>query len=190
LKSTSKPGIQNPKSTIIEVPHSDNKKEKTMSIITKSIVNADREARYLSGGELSAIRDFFAGGRSRLRIATILTENEQQIVEKGSLKFWERCPDTPSNSGNRTYRASCLRDQSWYIRLITYAIVVGDVEPLRDWEIGVLGVQEMYISLKIPLRNLVEAIRCLKEVSLDLLTLEDAAQVAPYFDYLIQGLTP
>lgn len=164
-------------------------KEK-MSIITKSIANADREARYLSVGELGAIRDFFEGGRDRFRIATVLAENEQQIVEKASLKFWERCPDTPSNSGNRTYRASCMRDQSWYIRLISYAVVEGDVESLKDWQVGVLGVREMYVTLEIPLRNLVEAIRCLKEVSLDLLSLEDAAEVALYFDYLIQGLSP
>lgn len=173
------------------VPHSlmlAREKEKTMSIITKAIANADREARYLSAGELRAIREFYEDGQHRLRIATILAENEQQIVEKGSLRFWERCPDTPSNSGNRTYRASCLRDQSWYIRLITYSIAVGDIEPLR--EIGTVGVQEMYNSLEIPLRNLVECIRCLKEETLDLLSLADAAEVAPYFDYLIQGMTP
>jgi allophycocyanin-B len=159
-----------------------------MSIITKAIASADREARYLSPGELRTIRDFYNGGENRLRIATILMENEKQIVEKGSLRFWECCPDTPSNSGNRTYRASCLRDQDWYVRLITFAIVVGDVGPLR--EIGIVGVQEMYESLGIPLRNWVECIRCLKEMTLELLSLEDAAEVAPYFDCLIQGMTP
>ena len=48
----------------------------------------------------------------------------------------------------------------------------------------------MYNSLEIPLRNVAECMRCLKEVTLDLLSLEDAAEVAPYFDYLIQGLMP
>ncbi|MEH1912295.1 MAG: allophycocyanin subunit alpha-B [Nostoc sp.] len=159
-----------------------------MSIITKSIASADREARYLNPGELNAIRNFYEGGFSRLRIAVTLTENEEKIVEKASLKFWERCHDTPSNSGNRIYRSSCLRDQGWYIRLITYSILLQDIEPLA--EIGTIGVQEMYNSLEIPLPNLVIAIRCLKEVSLDLFNLEDAAELAPYFDYLIQELTP
>jgi len=159
-----------------------------MSIITKSIAQADREARYLNAGELTAIEDFYQGGVSRLSLATILTENEQKIVQKASLRFWERCPDTPSNSGNRTYRASCLRDQSWYVRLVTYSLVVGDIEPLA--EIGTIGVKEMYESLEIPLPNLVEAIRCLKEVSLELFSSKDANEVAPYFDYLIQALVP
>lgn len=159
-----------------------------MSIITKTIAQADREARYLNAGELIAIGDFYQGGVSRLSLATILTENEQKIVQKASLRFWERCPDTPSNSGNRTYRASCLRDQGWYIRLITYSLVVGDIEPLAD--IGTIGVKEMYESLEIPLPNLVEAIRCLKEVSLELFSSKDVNEVAPYFDYLIQSLMP
>ena len=159
-----------------------------MSIITRSIAQADREARYLSAGELSAIQDFYEGGLSRLELATVLMENEQKLVDKASLRFWERCPDTPSNSGNKTYRASCLRDQSWYIRLITYSLVVGDIEPLA--EIGTIGVQEMYESLEIPLPNLVEAIRSLKEVSLELFSSKNASVVAPYFDYLIQSLMP
>lgn len=159
-----------------------------MSVITRSIVNADREARYLSAGELDAIRDFYENGERRLRLAKILAANEELIVEKGSLKFWERCPHTPSNSGNKTFRASCLRDQTWYIRLITYAVIVGDIDPIES--IGIKGVKEMYNSLEIPLRNLAECMRCLKEVTLGLLMLEDAAEVAPYFDYVIQRMMP
>ncbi len=159
-----------------------------MSIITKSIASADREARYLNPGELDAIRDFYEGGYHRLSLAATLIENEQQIIDNASLRFWECCSDTPSNSGNKIYRSSCLRDQSWYIRLITYSIVVQDIEPLA--KTGTIGVQEMYESLEIPLNNLVIAIHCLKEVALELFTLKDATEVAPYFDYLIHELTP
>jgi len=40
-----------------------------MSIVTKSIVNADAEARYLSPGELDRIKSFVLSGQRRLRIA-------------------------------------------------------------------------------------------------------------------------
>ncbi len=43
-----------------------------MSIVTKSIVNADAEARYLSPGELERIKSFVTTGESRLRIAQTL----------------------------------------------------------------------------------------------------------------------
>jgi allophycocyanin-B len=159
-----------------------------MSIITQSIANADREARYLSRGELNALRHFFEDGDQRLRIASILTANADTIVEKGTERFWQRCHITPSNSGNPTFRASCMRDQGWYVRLVTYAVVVGDIDPLQAS--GIKGAKEMYTSLEIPLKNVAECMRCLKEVALDLLNLEDQAEVAPYFDYLIQGMMP
>lgn len=159
-----------------------------MSIITRSIAIADREARYLSVGELSAICDFYQGGRNRLRIANIISANEESIIERGSQRFWQRCPDTPSNTGNPTFRASCLRDQGWYIRLITYSIIVGDIEPIE--KTGIKGVKEMYQYLEIPLKNVAECMQCLKEVTLEMLALEDIPEVAPYFDYLIQGITP
>ena len=159
-----------------------------MSIITQAIANADREARYLSLGELDAIKHFFVDGQQRLRIASILTANVDTIVERGSQQFWQQRPVTPSNSGNATFQSSCLRDQGWFLRLITYAVVVGDIDPLEAS--GVRGGKEMYLSLEIPLRNVAECMQCLKDATLDLLSLEDAAEVAPYFDYLIQGLMP
>jgi len=81
-----------------------------------------------------------------------------------------------------------MRDQGWYIRLVTYAVVVGDIDPLQAS--GIKGAREMYTSLEIPLKNVAECMRCLKEVALDLLNFEDQAEVAPYFDYLIQGMMP
>jgi allophycocyanin-B len=159
-----------------------------MNVIVRSITNADREARYLNRGELNAISDFYAGGGDRLRIAAILTSQERQIVEQGSLKFWERRPITPSNSGNSTFRASCLHDQAWYVRLVTYAVIVGDVEPIEDS--GIQGAKIMYTSLGVPLENLVDCMQCLKTAALELLSPEDRVQVAPYFDYIIQGMRP
>jgi len=40
-----------------------------MSIVTRSIVNADAEARYLSPGELDRIKNFVTDGQRRLRVA-------------------------------------------------------------------------------------------------------------------------
>jgi len=156
-----------------------------MSIITRSIKSADRQARYLNLGELKAIENFYQGGQDRLRLAQILVANEDAIVNKGSQRFWQRYPNTPSNTGNPTFRASCMRDQGWYLRLITYAIVLEDTKPIE--ESGIKGVKEMYESLEIPLKNLAECIRCLKEVTTEMLSLEDATAIAPYFDYIIQG---
>jgi allophycocyanin-B len=157
--------------------------ESVMSMITRMIAVADREARYLTIAELQTIRDFFEAGQQRVRIANI-----QTIINTGTQRFWERCPVTPSNSGNPTYRASCIRDQGWYIRLVSYALIEGDTKVIDT--VGIRGAKEMYISLGIPLRNLVECMHCLKEAAMDLLSLDDAMVAMPYIDYIITGLTP
>lgn len=159
-----------------------------MSVISQAIATADREVRYLSKGELDAINRFFNNGPQRLRIVSILNSNAEEIVEKGARRFWQRHPITPSNSDNPQFQASCLRDQAWFIRLISYAVAVGDIDPLEAS--GVRGAREMYLSLEVPLRSVALCMRSLKEVTLEMLSREDAAEVGPYFDYLIAGLMP
>lgn len=158
-----------------------------MSMIAELILNADSEARYLGPKEIHIFQDFLKTGEQRMRIARFLAENEQKIVQNGSNRFWERCPVTPSNSGNERKTASCQRDQGWYIRLIAYSVLAGSEKPLE--EIGTIGIKEMYNSLEIPIRNVAECMQCLKEETVSLMNEEDAAEVAPYFDHIIQSLS-
>ncbi|KAM3095362.1 allophycocyanin subunit alpha-B [Phormidesmis sp. 146-35] len=158
-----------------------------MSLVTELILNADSEARYPAPKEIRIFQDFLKTGEQRIRIASVLSENEQRIVQNGSARFWERCPVTPSNSGNPRKTASCQRDQGWYVRLVAYSVLAGSEQPLV--EIGTIGIKEMYNSLEIPLKNLVEAMRCVKEEAISLLSEEDAFEVAPYFDYIIRSLS-
>ena len=158
-----------------------------MSIVSELILNADTEARYPSPKEVRICQDFLRSGDQRIRIASILSENEQRIVQNAFAKFWERVPVTPSNSGNPRKTASCQRDVGWYIRLIAYCVLAGSEEPLE--EIGTIGIKEMYNSLQIPLRNIVECMRCVKEETVSQMSAEDAVEVAPYFDLIIRSLS-
>lgn len=158
-----------------------------MSLVTELILSADSEARYPAPKELRIFQDFVKTGEQRVRIAKALAENEQQIVDRGSQRFWERCPNTPSNSGNERKTASCQRDQGWYVRLIAYAILAGSERPLED--IGTVGIKEMYNNLEIPIRNIAECMRCLKEEAMSILSDEDAQEVAAYFDLIIHSLS-
>lgn len=158
-----------------------------MSLVTELILGADSEARYLAPKELRIFQDFVKTGEQRVRIARALAENEQKIVKNGSQRFWERCPNTPSNSGNDRKTASCQRDQGWYVRLIAYAVLAGSERPLED--IGTVGIKEMYNNLEIPIRNIAECMRCLKEEAMAVLSAEDAQEVAAYFDLIIHSLS-
>ena len=157
-----------------------------MSIVTKSIVNADAEARYLSPGELDRIKSFVSSGAARLRIAETLTGARETIVKQAGDRMFQKRPYIVSPGGNaygEEMAATCLRDLDYYLRLVSYGVVAGDVTPIE--EIGLVGVREMYKSLGTDVGAVAQGIRELKEVSSGLMSSEDAAEAAGYFDYVI-----
>lgn len=157
-----------------------------MSLIAQVIAQSDEADRFLSRTELDKLQDFFKTGETRLKVAQILAQNEQKIVEEGSRRFWKVVPNTPSNSGDPQKTALCQRDQAWYLRLITYAVLAGNMKPLDD--IGINGMREMYVSLGVPVSNIGSCMRSLKEVATGLMSREEADLVKPYFDYLIRAM--
>jgi allophycocyanin alpha subunit len=160
-----------------------------MSIVTKSIVNADAEARYLSPGELDRIKAFVTSGESRLRIAQVLTDSRERLVKQAGDQLFQKRPDVVSPGGNaygEEMTATCLRDMDYYLRLITYGVVSGDITPIE--EIGIVGVREMYKSLGTPIDAVAEGIRALKSSALALMSAEDAAEAGAYFDYVIGAM--
>jgi len=160
-----------------------------MSVVTKSIVNADAEARYLSPGELDRIKSFVSSGERRLRIAQTLTESRERIIKQAGDQLFQKRPDVVSPGGNaygEEMTATCLRDLDYYLRLITYGIVSGDITPIE--EIGIVGVKEMYTSLGTPIAGVAEGVRAAKAVAAGLLSGEDANEAGYYFDYVIGAL--
>ncbi len=161
-----------------------------MSIVTKSIVNADAEARYLSPGELDRIKSFVTTGEQRLRIAQVLTESRERIIKEAGDKLFQKRPDVVSPGGNaygEEMTATCLRDMDYYLRLVTYGVVAGDVTPIE--EIGLVGVREMYKSLGTPIDAVAQSVREMKEVATSMMSVEDAAEAGTYFDYVVGGLS-
>ncbi|MBD2346527.1 allophycocyanin [Anabaena subtropica] len=160
-----------------------------MSLIIKSILNADAEARYLSPGEIEQIKRFATTAGSRLRLVQVLTENRERIVKQSGNQLFQKRPDIVSPGGNaygQEMTATCLRDMDYYLRLITYSIVAGDSTPIQ--EIGVIGVREMYRSLGTPIEAVAESIRAMKNVAMSMISVEDSSEVNNYFDYLIAAM--
>lgn len=161
-----------------------------MSVVSQVILRADDELRYPSSGELQGIQAFLKTGMQRLRIVETLTENEKKIVDQAQKQLFKKRPDFRAPGGNaygqRQYN-QCLRDYSWYLRLVTYGVLEGDKESIE--QIGLIGVKEMYNSLNVPVPGMIEAIRCLKEAALGLLSKEDANEAGPYFDFIIQAMS-
>lgn len=77
----------------------------------------------------------------------------------------------------------CLWDLDYYLCLIFYGIVVGDVIFIE--EIGFVGVCELYRFLGIFIEVVVEGICCMKIVVILFLSYEEVVEVVIYFDYVI-----
>lgn len=161
-----------------------------MSVVSQVLLKADDELRYPSIDELRDIKNFLQTGEQRIRIATLLAENEDKIVKKGISELWKIHPDYISPGGNaygQKQRNQCLRDYGWYVRLVTYGVLAGDKDPIEA--IGIIGVREMYNSLGVPVTGMADSIRCLKDAALALMSKEDADTAEPYFDYIIQAMS-
>jgi len=152
-------------------------------------LTADAEARYLSPGELDRIKGFVTSGERRLRIAQTLTESRERIVKQAGDKLFQKRPDVVSPGGNaygEEMTATCLRDMDYYLRLITYGVVAGDVTPIE--EIGLVGVREMYKSLGTDIGAVAQSVREMKEVATSMMSPEDAGEAGSYFDYVIGAM--
>lgn len=160
-----------------------------MSVVRDLILQADDQLRYPTGGELRSMVDYLKGGSRRLDVVRVLNTNEKKIVDEAAKQLFAIKPEYVAPGGNafgQKQRAQCLRDFSWYLRLVTYGVLAGSTEMIQ--QIGLVGAREMYNSLGVPMPGMVEAMRTLKEASLALMSNDDAALAGPYFDYLIQGM--
>jgi allophycocyanin-B len=161
-----------------------------MSVVSQVILKADDDLRYPSSGELKNIESFLQTGEQRIRIVTTLAEGEKKIVDQASKQLWQKHPEYIAPGGNangQKQRAQCLRDYGWYLRLVTYGVLAGDIEPIEN--IGLIGVRDMYNSLGVPVNGMADSIVALKEAALSRLSDEDATAAAPYFDYIIQSMS-
>lgn len=160
-----------------------------MSVITRLIVNADAECRYLTPGEMDQIKSFMMSSDRRLRVVKTLTESRERIVKQAASQLFQRRPNLVSPGGNaygEEMTATCLRDMDYYLRLITYSVAAGEATPLE--EIGLIGVRQMYNSLGTPLEGVAEGVRAMKAVTTSLMSTEEASEVGAYFDCLVAGL--
>nr|YP_009399620.1 allophycocyanin gamma subunit [Digenea simplex]ARW69439.1 allophycocyanin gamma subunit [Digenea simplex] len=161
-----------------------------MSLVTKVILNADNELRYPSVGELESLQSYFGTSEKRIVIASILRDEEQEIIKTASKAIFQIHPEYIAPGGNAEgarKRSLCLRDYGWYLRLVTYGILAGDKDSIE--QVGVIGVKDMYNSLGVPIIGMIDSIECLKNASIEFLSKDQSDFASPYFDFIIQGMS-
>ena len=123
-----------------------------MSLVSQIISNSDNELRYPSVGELEYLKNYFLTGEQRILISCTVRDQEQLIIQDASKAIFQLHPEYIAPGGNAEgarKRSLCLRDYSWYLRLVTYGVICGDKNAIE--RIGLIGVKEMYNSLGLSL---------------------------------------
>jgi len=161
-----------------------------MSAITKAILNADAEARYLSPGEIDVVRSYLTSGERRVRVARVLSENALSIVKGGGDSMFQKRPDLVSPGGNaygETRTAKCLRDLDYFLRMVTYGVLTGDTAPID--EICLIGIKETYSLLEVPVPGVIDGIKAMKAQATTMMSGDDAAEAGFYFDYVLSAMS-
>ena len=156
--------------------------------ITNVINKSDVQGLYLDTASMGSLESYFASGELRVRAAATISANASAIIRDAVAKalLYSDITRPGGNAYGEEMTATCLRDMDYYLRLVTYGIVAGDVTPIE--EIGVIGATELYRSLGTPLEAMAEAVREMKTVAMGLLTGDDAAEAGTYFDYVVGAL--
>ena len=111
-----------------------------MSVVRDLILQADDDLRYPSSGELRSMVEYLSQGSIRLSVVKILTDSEKKIIDESAKQLFSLRPEYVAPGGNaygQKQRAQCLRDYSWYLRLVTYGVLAGSTEMIE--QIGLIG---------------------------------------------------
>lgn len=161
--------------------------------VTNLIRNYDIAGRYLDRNAIDSLKDYFASGRARVAVATMVSGNAASLVKDAGLKLFEEVPELIAPGGNayttRRYSA-CLRDMDYYLRYASYALVAGSMDVLDERVLQ--GLRETYNSLGVPIGPTVVGIQILKDLLKEMAAeqgVENTNFIDEPFEYMTRQLS-
>jgi phycocyanin alpha chain len=144
------------------------------------VASAQAEERFLNDKELARARDNIRQARSRLAAAEDLTFKSQSLAAQSSAKVFEKFSKYSSTDRDK---AKCARDISYFIRIITYCLIVGNPGPIDEY---LTGLTEVYGALGLSPKCAIDALKYIRE-NHGLLG-DECIETNMYIDCIINGL--
>ncbi len=150
---------------------------------------ADDEGRYLTDEDLQQIQQLVPSTTAVIAVTRELRDRVNEIVDEARTQVLATFPNI-TQPGGGLYPAAradaCWRDFWHFLRCITYGIA-GQHTDYTSTE-GLHYMQLLYQELQVPLDAMVVGLEGIKTASLKRVEPDQQAQIAPYFDHLIEQL--
>jgi phycocyanin alpha chain len=151
---------------------------------------ADAQGRFLDQDELKTLASISRKHATAIDAARELTEKFDKLAAEAANAVYQKFPYTTQNEGTSyastsVGQAKCVRDISYYLKMIIYCLVAGGTEPMDDYLLGDL--KEINEALELSPSWYIEALCYIK--SHHGLVGEAAVLVNSYIDYAIGALS-